>query len=69
MYHETQQKEEGDEAAIGHLDIAKQLYEHMTPRIQAFLNFKDLDMGINSHGNNNYKNISLHMGLMQCSEI
>ncbi|KAJ4840827.1 hypothetical protein Tsubulata_028866 [Turnera subulata] len=50
---------EGTEAARHHLDLAKQLYEYMTPYVSknpraAFLNYKDLDLGINHHGGKGY---------------
>ncbi|XP_019190586.1 PREDICTED: berberine bridge enzyme-like 8 isoform X1 [Ipomoea nil] len=48
--------EEGDKAAERNLGLIRQLYEHMTPFVSenpraAFLNYRDLDLGIN-HNNN-----------------
>ncbi|KAG5255420.1 berberine bridge enzyme [Salix suchowensis] len=51
--------EEGAEAVEYHLDLARQLYSYMTPFVSknpraAFLNYKDLDLGINHHGKASY---------------
>jgi hypothetical protein len=51
--------EEGTEAVEYHLDLARQLYRYMTPFVSknpraAFLNYKDLDLGINHHGKASY---------------
>ncbi|KAF2310734.1 hypothetical protein GH714_016797 [Hevea brasiliensis] len=51
--------EEGSEAENQHLEMARQLYEYMTPFVSrnpraAFLNYKDLDLGINHHGKASY---------------
>ncbi|EEF39183.1 berberine bridge enzyme-like 8 [Ricinus communis] len=52
--------QEGEEAANHHLDLARQLYDYMTPFVSknpraAFLNYKDLDLGINNHDKESYK--------------
>jgi hypothetical protein len=51
--------EEGTDAVEYHLDLARQLYRYMTPFVSknpraAFLNYKDLDLGINHHGKASY---------------
>ncbi|XP_050221383.1 berberine bridge enzyme-like 8 [Mercurialis annua] len=52
--------EEGEEAANYHLELARELYDYMTPFVSknpraAFLNYKDLDLGINNHGKQSYE--------------
>uniref|UniRef100_A0A2P2PLK4 FAD-binding PCMH-type domain-containing protein n=1 Tax=Rhizophora mucronata TaxID=61149 RepID=A0A2P2PLK4_RHIMU len=51
--------QEGKEAENYHLELARQLYSYMTPFVSknpraAFVNYKDLDLGINHHGNERY---------------
>ncbi|KAJ0015284.1 hypothetical protein Pint_20490 [Pistacia integerrima] len=50
----TNWNEEGIDAANHYLDLTRKLYNYMTPFVsknprQAFLNYRDLDLGINSH--------------------
>ncbi|KAJ4719671.1 putative Reticuline oxidase [Melia azedarach] len=50
----TNWNEEGKEAENYYIDLTRQLYNYMTPYVsknprQAFLNYRDLDLGINSH--------------------
>nr|GLL30140.1 berberine bridge enzyme-like 8 isoform X1 [Ipomoea trifida] len=51
--------EEGEKAAEGNLELIRQLYEHMTPFVSknpraSFLNYRDLDLGINHNGPQSY---------------
>ncbi|OIV91803.1 hypothetical protein TanjilG_14382 [Lupinus angustifolius] len=49
----------GKEVAIQYINLARELYKYMTPFVsknprEAFLNYKDLDLGINHHGKDSY---------------
>ncbi|XP_059638412.1 berberine bridge enzyme-like 21 [Cornus florida] len=51
--------EEGVEADNTHMSQIRQLYDFMTPFVsnsprEAFLNYRDLDIGVNHNGNNSY---------------
>ncbi|KAA8519307.1 hypothetical protein F0562_013563 [Nyssa sinensis] len=52
-------EEEGSEAEKNYMTQIRRLYSYMTPFVAknprcAFLNYRDLDIGINHHGNNSY---------------
>lgn len=52
-------KEEGDEAAAKHLEMIRELYKYMTPYVSksprsAYLNYRDVDLGVNGIGNASY---------------
>ncbi|XP_031263490.1 berberine bridge enzyme-like 8 [Pistacia vera] len=49
----------GSEAANFYLGLIRELYNHMTPFVsknprQAFLNYRDIDLGVNHNGNRSY---------------
>nr|GLL30139.1 berberine bridge enzyme-like 8 isoform X1 [Ipomoea trifida] len=51
--------EEGEKAAEKNLELIRQLYQHMTPFVSrnpraSFLNYRDLDLGINHNGPQSY---------------
>ncbi|KAK7363247.1 hypothetical protein VNO77_05381 [Canavalia gladiata] len=51
--------QEGDKNAAGHIDWIRKLYNYMTPYVssnprQAYVNYRDLDLGINSKNSTNY---------------
>ncbi|CAN1795850.1 Berberine bridge enzyme-like 8 [Linum perenne] len=52
--------EEGEESERRHLKLCRELYNYMTPYVSssprcAFLNYKDLDLGINGHDESSYE--------------
>ncbi|CAL5411764.1 unnamed protein product [Camellia sinensis] len=52
-------KEDGVEAANHYVNLTRMLYGYMTPYVsksprEAFLNYRDLDLGINHNGHNSY---------------
>lgn len=52
-------KEEGDEAAHKNVELIRELYEYMTPYVSksprsAYLNYRDVDLGVNGNGNASY---------------
>lgn len=58
--YETYWKELGTEAAKKNLEFARKMHEHMTPYVskdprEAFYNYKDLDNGVNHHGEYSYE--------------
>lgn len=55
----TNWNEEGTEAANNNIELTRKLYNYMTPFVsknprQAFLNYRDLDLGINHNGKKSY---------------
>ncbi|KAI4297172.1 hypothetical protein L6164_037073 [Bauhinia variegata] len=60
IQYQTNWKEEGEEATQHYLNLARELHKYMTPFVsknprQAFLNYKDLELGIkHSNGKKNY---------------
>lgn len=55
----TNWNQSGKEAENFYLGLIRELYDYMTPFVsknprQAFLNYRDLDLGINHHGNRSY---------------
>ncbi|XP_047959656.1 berberine bridge enzyme-like 8 [Salvia hispanica] len=59
LQYATNWNEEGAEAADRYLTQTRELYEFMTPYVsmaprEAFLNYRDLDIGINHNGKNSY---------------
>nr|XP_043630325.1 berberine bridge enzyme-like 8 [Erigeron canadensis] len=57
--YETNWEELGDEAATRNLNFTRVMYDYMTPFVsmnprEAFLNYRDLEIGVNSHGKNAY---------------
>ena len=57
-------QEEGTTAAKRHINWIQELYKYMTlyvsknPR-EAYLNYRDLDIGVNNEGNTSYANASI----------
>ncbi|KAL2244596.1 berberine bridge enzyme-like 8 [Sesamum indicum] len=59
LQYATNWNEEGEEAANRYLNLTRKLYDYMTPYVsmaprEAFLNYRDLDIGINHNGRNSY---------------
>ncbi|RVW40868.1 Berberine bridge enzyme-like 8 [Vitis vinifera] len=59
IQYATNWDEEGSEAAERYINLTRQLYSYMTPFVskfprEAFLNYRDLDLGINHNGKNSY---------------
>ncbi|KAJ9537445.1 hypothetical protein OSB04_030178 [Centaurea solstitialis] len=59
IQYEVNWEELGDEAANRYLNFTRMMYEYMTPFVsknprEAFLNYRDLDIGVNSQGKNAY---------------
>ena len=59
IMYATNWDEEGSEAAERYINLTRQLYSYMTPFVsksprEAFLNYRDLDLGINHNGKNSY---------------
>ncbi|KAI7742947.1 hypothetical protein M8C21_010418 [Ambrosia artemisiifolia] len=59
IQYEVNWEELGDEAEARFLNFTRLMYEYMTPFVsknprEAFLNYRDLDIGINTHGRNAY---------------
>ncbi|XP_051125700.1 berberine bridge enzyme-like 8 [Andrographis paniculata] len=60
LQYATNWNETGVAAANRYLNLTRRLYDSMTPYVsmsprQAFLNYRDLDIGINSNGPNSYQ--------------
>lgn len=58
--YETYWDELGSEAANKYQQFARKMHEHMTPYVsknprEAFYNYRDLDNGVNHHGENSYE--------------
>ncbi|KAI3692652.1 hypothetical protein L6452_32473 [Arctium lappa] len=59
IQYEVNWEELGVEAANRYLNFTRMMYDYMTPFVsknprEAFLNYRDLDIGVNSHGKNAY---------------
>ncbi|XP_042026502.1 berberine bridge enzyme-like 8 [Salvia splendens] len=59
LQYATNWNEQGAEAANRYLTLTRELYEFMTPYVsmaprEAFLNYRDLDIGVNHNGRNSY---------------
>ncbi|XP_023760502.1 berberine bridge enzyme-like 8 [Lactuca sativa] len=59
IQYEVNWDELGVEAANRYLNFTRVMYDYMTPFVsknprEAFLNYRDLDIGVNSHGKNAY---------------
>ncbi|XP_047956641.1 LOW QUALITY PROTEIN: berberine bridge enzyme-like 8 [Salvia hispanica] len=59
LQYATNWNEQGAEAANRYLNLTRELYEFMTPYVsmaprEAFLNYRDLDIGVNHNGRNSY---------------
>ncbi|KAL1829489.1 hypothetical protein ACET3Z_007901 [Daucus carota] len=59
IQYATNWAEDGVEAADRYLNLTRQLFHYMTPFVsknprQAFLNYRDLDIGVNHNGKNSY---------------
>jgi len=59
VQYATDWNESGQEKANYYIDLTRQLYSYMTPFVsknprQAFLNYRDLDLGINHNGKESY---------------
>lgn len=59
IQYATNWAEDGVEAADRYLNLTRQLYRYMTPFVsknprEAFLNYRDLDIGVNHNGKNSY---------------
>ncbi|XP_034698639.1 berberine bridge enzyme-like 8 [Vitis riparia] len=59
IMYATNWDEEGSEAAERYINLTQQLYSYMTPFVsksprEAFLNYRDLDLGVNHNGKNSY---------------
>ncbi|KAL4567784.1 hypothetical protein LXL04_023378 [Taraxacum kok-saghyz] len=59
IQYEINWEERGVEAENRNLNFTKMMYDYMTPFVsknprRAFLNYRDLDIGVNSHGKNAY---------------
>ncbi|PIN02148.1 Tetrahydroberberine oxidase [Handroanthus impetiginosus] len=59
LQYATNWDEDGEEAASRYLGVTRKLYDYMTPYVstaprEAFLNYRDLDIGINHNGRNSY---------------
>ncbi|PNT60269.1 hypothetical protein POPTR_001G462300v4 [Populus trichocarpa] len=59
IQYATNWNEGGQEEANYYIDLTRQLYSYMTPFVsknprQAFLNYRDLDLGINHNGKESY---------------
>ncbi|KAG6790816.1 hypothetical protein POTOM_006984 [Populus tomentosa] len=59
IQYATNWNEGGQEVANYYIDLTRQLYSYMTPFVsknprQAFLNYRDLDLGINHNGKESY---------------
>ncbi|CAK9187680.1 unnamed protein product [Ilex paraguariensis] len=57
-------QEEGTVAAKRHINWIRELYQYMTPYVsknprEAYLNYRDLDIGVNNEGNTSYANASI----------
>jgi hypothetical protein len=60
VQYQANWNEAGKDVADYNINLTKQLYNYMTPFVsknprEAFLNYKDHDLGINHNGNNSYK--------------
>ncbi|KAF8027751.1 hypothetical protein BT93_E0618 [Corymbia citriodora subsp. variegata] len=60
MQYATNWDEDGDEAAQHYIELTRKLYRYMTPFVsknprEAFLNYRDLDLGINHNGDESYE--------------
>ncbi|KAF5944119.1 hypothetical protein HYC85_018196 [Camellia sinensis] len=59
IQYATNWNEDGAEAAIHYINLTRMLHGYMTPYVsksprEAFLNYRDLDLGINHNGANSY---------------
>ncbi|XP_038689712.1 berberine bridge enzyme-like 8 [Tripterygium wilfordii] len=59
IMYATNWDEDGTEAANKYINVTRELYSYMTPFVsknprQAFLNYRDIDLGINNQGKNRY---------------
>ncbi|OWM63762.1 hypothetical protein CDL15_Pgr006024 [Punica granatum] len=59
IQYATNWDEDGEEAANYYIGLTRKLYDYMTPFVsknprEAFLNYRDLDLGINHNGNASY---------------
>ncbi|KAF5774079.1 putative tetrahydroberberine oxidase [Helianthus annuus] len=59
IQYEVNWEDLSDEAENRYLNFTRLMYDYMTPFVsknprEAFLNYRDLDIGINSHGRNAY---------------
>lgn len=59
LQYATNWVEDGEEAANRYINLARKLFDYMTPFVsaaprEAFLNYRDLDIGINRNGRNSY---------------
>ncbi|KAL2494235.1 FAD-binding Berberine family protein [Forsythia ovata] len=59
LQYATNWNENGVEAAEEYINLTRKLYAYMTPFVsklprEAFLNYRDLDLGINHNGRNSY---------------
>ncbi|QCD83960.1 Berberine/berberine-like [Vigna unguiculata] len=57
-------QEEGDETAQRHMNWTRRLYEYMKPYVSkfpraAYLNYRDLDIGVNNNGYTSYDQASI----------
>ncbi|CAJ2657872.1 unnamed protein product [Trifolium pratense] len=55
IQYQANWNEEGEEVTSYHINVTRELYKYMTPFVsknprQAYLNYKDLDLGVNNHG-------------------
>ncbi|XP_004486493.1 berberine bridge enzyme-like 8 [Cicer arietinum] len=55
IQYQANWNEAGEEVTFYHINVTRELYKYMTPFVsknprQAYLNYKDLDLGINQHG-------------------
>ncbi|XP_010051867.3 berberine bridge enzyme-like 8 [Eucalyptus grandis] len=60
VQYATNWDENGDEAARHYIELTRKLYRYMTPFVsknprEAFLNYRDLDLGINHNGDESYE--------------
>ncbi|XP_057971179.1 berberine bridge enzyme-like 8 [Malania oleifera] len=60
IQYATNWNEEGIEATNRYINLTRKLYSYMTPFVskaprEAFLNYRDLDLGINHNGDNSYE--------------
>lgn len=59
LQYGTNWEEDGEEAANRYVNLARELFHYMTPYVsaaprEAFLNYRDLDIGINRNGRGSY---------------
>ncbi|XP_057763849.1 berberine bridge enzyme-like 8 [Salvia miltiorrhiza] len=59
LQYATNWEEGGEEAANRYVNLTRQLFDYMTPYVsaaprEAFLNYRDLDIGINDNGGGSY---------------